>query len=279
MIRYDSPLVEEFLTTGRCESCPIIDMHAHMFDNAGCNMLVDTTARQVAQMDKNNVPLAFMISHDALYGGYSYFEADHQAAEEFPGRFYQYVGVVDPGSDPKRDIEFLESHKYAVGFKFHGDTYHVSIADESYDPYYAYADERKLPILFHTWGGSRYDGEGEAPKVLAKWHNFPFIAGHSFQRIEESIALCKAYPNLYLELTAVLSKRGMVDAYVKAGLSDRILFGVDAPWFSYEFGIGALLSADISDEDIRNILYRNPLRIMKEANIEIPESLKKFANE
>lgn len=278
MINYKSPIAEEFLTTGRCESCPIIDMHAHMFDNAGCNMLVDTAARQVAQMDKNGVALAFMVSHDALYGGYPYFEEDHQAAEDFPGRFYQYVCVFDPDADPKRDIDFLESHKYAVGFKYHGDTYHVSIADPSHELYYAYADERKLPILFHTWAGSRYDGPEEAEKVLKKWHNFPFIAGHSFQRIDEAIELCKSYPNLYLELTAVLSKRGMLDAYIKAGLSDRILFGVDAPWFSYEFGIGAMLSADISDEDIKNIFYRNPLRLMKDAAIEIPKPLQKYVD-
>jgi predicted TIM-barrel fold metal-dependent hydrolase len=36
-----------------------------------------------------------------------------------------------------------------------------------------------------------------------------------------------------------------------------MLFGTDLPWFSPLQGIGAVLSAEISDDDRRNILHRN----------------------
>ena len=44
---------------------------------------------------------------------------------------------------------------------------------------------------------------------------------------------------------------------VEAGFSKRMLFGTDLPWFSPLHGIGAVMSADISDDDRHNILHRN----------------------
>ncbi len=45
--------------------------------------------------------------------------------------------------------------------------------------------------------------------------------------------------------------------------STRIVFGADAPWFNHHYYIGSLLGADITDEDRRNICYRNAERLLK----------------
>lgn len=45
--------------------------------------------------------------------------------------------------------------------------------------------------------------------------------------------------------------------------STRMVFGTDAPWFNYPYYIGSLLGADITDEDRRNICYRNAERLLK----------------
>lgn len=272
MIDYASPMTRDFLTTG--SSVPIIDLHAHMFNCYECEMICDTPEKQIAAMDRSGVALAVMISHDALYGGYPYFDADLEAARKFPGRFLLYQCVYTPNLDPERDLAWFESHPEAVGFKFHADTYRVPLTDPVHDEYFSYADRHGLPVLFHTWGGSPYDGEKEGEKLLEKYPNMSFIAGHSFRdRPQEAIRLAKRYPNLYLEMTAVLSQRGVVDSFVKEGLEDRIVFGVDAPWFSYPFGIGALLSAEMTDEAREKILYKNALRILRKGGAPLPENL------
>lgn len=276
MIDYDSDLTGTFLSCGKSAACPVIDMHAHMFDCYECNMLVDTPEKQLACMDRSGVELALFCSHDCLYGGYPFFKGDLNVVKRYPQRFRMYMCVFSPDLDPDRDISFAEEHRREViGLKFHGDTYRVPISDSRHDPYYEYADSRRLPVLFHTWHGSPNNGAAEAKKVLEKYHDFAFIAGHSFRgSFDDGVELARRYPNLYLELTAVLSQRGMLEHFVEAGLEDRILFGVDAPWFSYDFGIGALLSADITDEVRRKILYKNAAALLQRADVDLPDICK-----
>lgn len=272
MIDYSSGLTQAFLTGGKSADCPVIDMHAHMFNCFECNMLIDTPEKQLEKMDRSGVALALFCSHDSLFGGFPYFEEDRDVVLKYPGRFRMYQCVFSPGCDYARDIEFAEENRGQVaGLKFHGDTYSVPISDPRHKPYYDYADRRKLPVLFHTWHESPYDSALEAERVLSGHGELSFIAGHSFRgSFTQGIRLAERYPNLYLELTAVLSQRGMLEGFVNAGFEDRILFGVDAPWFSYDFGIGALLSADISDEARRKILYKNALKILRRADIDMP---------
>ena len=274
MIDYTSPLTEDFLTNGKSADCPVIDLHAHMFNCYECNMLVDTPEKQVEKMDRSGVALALFCSHDCLYGGYPFFAEDRDVVKKYPDRFRMYQCVFSPDCDPKRDLAFADANREQVaGFKFHGDTYGIPISDPRHDPYFDYADSRKLPVLFHTWHGSPYNDAAQAREVLEKHHDFAFIAGHSFRgSFTAGIELANEYPNVYLELTAVLSQRGMLEGFVEAGLEDRLVFGVDAPWFSYDFGIGALLSADISDEVRRKILYKNALGILRNAEISLPET-------
>ena len=275
MIDYSSPMTEEFIRTGKCASCPIIDMHAHMFNAYETIMLPDTAEKQLAEMDRAGVELSVFCSHDALFGGFPFFDEDLAVAKRWPDRFKMYQVVFSPDCDPERDLPYWEKNPEIVGLKFHGDTYKVPLSDPRHTPYFDFADERKLPILFHTWGGSAYDGAEEAEKILEKWHSFTFIVGHSFRGTpEEAIRLAKLYPNVVLELTAVLSQQGMVDSFVEAGLEDRIVFGVDCPWFSYPFGIGALLSARMTDEQRRKIFYKNALTVLRKAGVDLPEKLK-----
>ena len=65
-------------------------------------------------------------------------------------------------------------------------------------------------------------------------------------------------------MTAVIDDRGPLDMFLakaKRG-SRQVLFGTDLPWFSIHHGIGGVLSADMTDDDRRNILYRNGARLL-----------------
>ena len=54
-------------------------------------------------------------------------------------------------------------------------------------------------------------------------------------------------------------------------MSDRIVFGVDNPWFSYDAYTGSLISTGIGDDELKNILYRNAVRVLKRAGVTLPQ--------
>ena len=74
--------------------------------------------------------------------------------------------------------------------------------------------------------------------------------------------LAKDYPNVYIELTSVPGTRGAIEKMVSICGSEKILYGTDMPWFDEHQGIGGVLAADISDDDIHNILHRNAEKIL-----------------
>ena len=96
------------------------------------------------------------------------------------------------------------------------------------------------------------------------------ILGHSLHTDWEAAARIAAeFENVYLDLVAVLDDRGGVDTFVHAGVGKKVLFGTDLPWFSPHQGIGALLSAEISDEDRRDILYRNAQGLLATVGVDL----------
>jgi predicted TIM-barrel fold metal-dependent hydrolase len=117
-------------------------------------------------------------------------------------------------------------------------------------------------VLAHTWGGSRYDGVEEARKIAEKYPDLVLICGHSFHGDWDNGLSLSEFPNVYYELTAVFDDRGVIERIASKAGSGRMLFGTDLPWFSTHHGVGALLSADITDEDRHNIMHRNGERLL-----------------
>jgi uncharacterized protein len=102
-------------------------------------------------------------------------------------------------------------------------------------------------------------------KIAGKYNNVKIICGHSFHGDWDNGFTLAEYPNVYFELTAVLDDRGVLEKLVEKVGSDRILFGTDLPWFSTHHGVGAVLSADITDEDRHAILHGNAERLLRGA--------------
>jgi len=138
----------------------------------------------------------------------------------------------------------------------------VPLEDPSLAPYWEFLNENHLLALCHTWGGSGYNGPANVRAVAERYPNVKIIMGHScHSRWEDAIRLVKDFPNVYLELTAVLDDRGILDWFVREVGSERILFGTDLPWFSTHHAIGCIIDAEMTDEDRHNIFHRNGERI------------------
>ena len=264
MINNTSILADGFFEKGKLDDCPILDFHAHMDIFEGGRMPRPSPEEMMVTMDRAGSLLACFCSHNALCVPALDRDFDLNIAKKYPDRFKAYRIVSSNNLDPQKDLKRVdENREHYVGFKFHADFYSVPLSDPRHNPYWEYADDNKLLILCHTWGGSRYDGAGEVCKILDKYKNIAFIAGHCFHKSwREAVETALKYPNLYLELTALHDDRGPLDLFVQKLGSERILFGTDLPWFSTHHGIGAVLSANMTDEDRRNIFYRNGVKLL-----------------
>ncbi len=258
-----SEITKEFVEKGRSEKCQVIDTHTHFGPFSGIYFPTITAEQMIGTMDRCGVKLIISVPHMALVDT---DRGNMQTAElvtKYPDRFKGYWGVNPNYPDRiERDIARYEKFSGFVGFKFLSDYHKIAITDRRYAPVLEYANERKLPILMHTWGNSNFDGPALVEQVAQKYPDVTILMGHSgYGQWSKAIQVARDHPNVYLELTAAYSVRGVIDTMVEGAGSEKITFGTDLPWFDPHYGIGCVLFARITDQDRRNILHRNAERI------------------
>jgi hypothetical protein len=261
-VNQKSALARRFIDEGPLKDCPIIDFHAHMHPfNAGF-MPAAEPEQMIHAMDKAGVALTVFASHLALDIP-ACADTGLDIAKKYPSRFKCYR-VAHPQHDAKQSLTMMDGNpEHYIGFKLHPDGHKTPMSSPVYAPYWEYANNRGLPCLCHTWGGSPYNGIDEAEKILKKYSNLILLAGHAFSgEWGQACELANAYPNMYLELCAVMDDRGVLEMFCERVGSERILFGLDLPWFSYWYYIGAVCAADITDEDRLNIFYKNGAKLL-----------------
>lgn len=182
--------------------------------------------------------------------------------------FYAVMAVCQPSkTDGSADtIRKLvkENPNTISGLKFHPQDLILNANSNLYDDYLNFADEMKLPCLFHSQVNIDYNHRTESPNLnwadpeyiyeLAKRHpDVPVIMGHmgaggdlahkkAIRVLEQSIANNDA--KLYVDISWVDFSNDLpaenpqnildvIEKMKKAGKLDRILFGTDAPLGCY----------------------------------------------
>jgi len=260
-----SEIVEEFMETGISSSCPVIDMHGHYGPHQGIYFPDPYAEGMIKTLKSCGTELIVCSSHKALYGDPA---AGNQVIQEVVNKYPEYfMGycVINPNYPEisKKSIETFHSKKEFLGFKIHPTSHNYSLVDENYRPLFEYADDNKSVILSHTWGNRDQCGPDQVRKVVQKYNNIIFLMGHAgYGEWEKSAEIVKEFPNVYLELTAAYSVGGVVEYYVNEVGSENIIFGTDLPWFDPHYGIGCVIFSKITDEDRRNILFKNAKNIL-----------------
>jgi predicted TIM-barrel fold metal-dependent hydrolase len=195
------------------------------------------------------------------------FMASAEAVRRYPDRLRAYL-AINPNYPEivARDLTAFDRQRDVfVGLKLLAGYHGVAWDHAAYESAWRFAEERGLAVLGHTWGGSSLDGPEQVRKAAARYRNVRLLCGHAMHGAwDEAVAIARDLPNVYLELTGVLdTDRGAVEKFCRAGLSERVVFGTDLPWFDQHQGIGAILSAEITDEDRHNILHRNAERLLR----------------
>ena len=265
MINAKSLLAERFYQQGKLADCPIYDFHAHMHEFNGGFIPRPSPGEMADMMDRAGTRLTLFCSHQALFmSGSESEKANIDAVRAYPDHFKAYHGIISRHTDMVKATEEIAANPdIYVGAKFLCDYYNIKLSDPRHIPMFEFLNRNKLLCLMHTWGGSAYDGVDEVRKIAQLYPDIVLICGHSFfGRWEDGIALGLEYPNIYYELTALHTQRGILPILADRVGSERILFGTDLPWFSTYTGMGAVLGEPVSDDDMRNIFYRNGQRLL-----------------
>jgi len=257
-VKNPSPIAAEFLATGKCATCPVIDMHTHpdryrsiyfpaaepekiieIMDGAGVRFIVGAPHMAMADPVRGN---AYMVS----------------LIERWPDRFKGYW-VVNPNYPEvlEEDLKTLDRRPGYIGFKFLPSYHGQTLAHPTYARALAYADERGLAALSHTWGGGPHNGPDEVRAIAERYANVRLLLGHSLHGDwDAAVRVARDFPNTYLELTAAASVGGVIEKFVGEVGAHRMLLGTDLPWFDPHWTIGAVVSAHITDDDRHEILHR-----------------------
>ena len=182
------------------------------------------------------------------------------AMKVYPERIMGYVGIWPSEPDIVHRCVKERLSQGFIGLKLHNSN-GFSYMDEAYQPAYAIADARRLPMLFHTWGGEAEFSQIE--QIAKKYPNTSILMAHAGAANEAGyIAMAKKHPQIYLDLAFSAAPRGLVKRFVDAVGAERITFGSDGYFFSVTQQIGKVLGADISDEDKIKILSANAKAIL-----------------
>ena len=266
LITTSSELAAGLIAAGKSADCPIIDAHAHYGRFQGIYFPKPEAEGMIEIMDRAGVTVAICAPHAALSEPRRGNPIIVDVARRYPGRFLAYL-TVNPNypEELAEDIAALRDRDpVVVGIKLHPGWHNYPLSGPSYAPVFAYSNRNSLPVLTHTWGNNAVCGPEEVRKVAERHPQAPILMGHScFGEVDKAMELAREFPNVYMELTAAYRVSGIIEEMVAVAGSEKVLFGSDLPWFDQHYGIGCIIFAHISDEDRRNILYRNAARLFR----------------
>ncbi len=250
----------EQMRAGEALATDVIDMHGHV---GRASFTIPDISPQVLidSMDRLGInamvcsPLGSM-TPDADRGN----DEVLAAMQAHPGRILGYVGLF-PFDAPT--VQATVERRLAQGFtglKMH-DSNNIHYNDPAYAPAHAIANERRLPVLMHTWGGQE---EFDAIREVAAMHpDVSYLTAHVGSENEAGyIQLAKDCPNVYLELAFSQAPRGLIDRLVEAVGPERIVWGSDSYFYSQAEQLGRVAGADIPEDAKKQIFYGNARKIL-----------------
>lgn len=257
-------LREEFIA-GR--GCPLIDMHGHLGPFRGIYLPEASLEAMVAGMDRAGVERIVLSPHSAILGDTREGNREMlEAVRAYPGRVYGYCTINPNWPDEiPGELDRYLTEPGVLGVKLHPGTHDHPLDGPGYALALERLNERRGLLLSHTWGRDGHCGTVAARAVAERYPEIRFLLGHScYGAWEEAIALAAAFPNVYLELTAVPHVYGILEWMCRDAGASKVVFGTDYPWFDYGAYVGFVTWAHLDDDAMRLILYGNGRRLIDE---------------
>jgi predicted TIM-barrel fold metal-dependent hydrolase len=234
----------------------------------------ETLEHTLAAMNRYNIVKAFLSGVDPAIV--------QQWVSAAPGRFIASPFILKPGQP---DVKSLEQAYAAKRFGGLGEiaTQLTGVApnDPALEPYFALAERLDLPVLIHTEGiGPYLPGFRTAAgnpvlleEVLVRHPKLRlFVENSGYPYRGEMIAMMYQYPQLYGDVSTIswivprTAFYDYLEAFVRAGLGQRLMFGSDQMRWPEKIGKGieAIEQASfLTAEQKRDILYNNAARFLR----------------
>jgi len=246
----------------------IIDCHTHLGPWFAFRIPGDPgAAGMVEMMDRLGIRTVLCAPHlglgpDDSAGNDLLF----RAMDEHPGRIFGYCTINPNRSEEHKrtELQRCANDPRFVGIKIHPGLHHHRLDGSGYHVVWEFAQERKWPMLVHTWGGDALCSPAMLAAPARQYPGVTILIGHcgaNLQGVEESIALAQEAANVYLDITASYLPYGILERMVAEAGADRVLFGTDLPFLDPRPKITQVACARLSVEDKLKIFTENARRV------------------
>lgn len=254
---------DEFTAAGKAgeplRDCLVIDAHGHLGPITEFPYLESTPESLIRAMDRLGIDQAWVSSTWAAYESAERAGNDYviAAQRDYPGRIFAYMALRV--GYPENIVQEME-RCYEAGVRA------VKIFDPeglpynhpNYDALYAFAHERAMPILAHTWGFEL----DHLHAALEQYDRVKWLLGHAGAADEDHyVALAREYPHVYLETCFSQAPRGLIERFVEQVPLEKIIWGSDQLFMSAAHQIGRVLFAQITPAQKRAILGGNAAQV------------------
>lgn len=198
-------------------------------------------------------------------------ELIHELCERHPDDMIGYA-TIDPkkSDDYESDIRLCHDTYGFRGIKPYNPRVGIPYNDPSYDPWYKKGNEIGAFVKLHqTAIGDNF--LNEIADISERYPNMSYLLAHSgwtWEVARSRVALAKARPNVYLDLTFTSVLHGVIEYFVEEGLADHVLFTTDAPMRDAIPQFGWVAYARISEQDKELAFGGNALRVLKHAGLD-----------
>lgn len=212
-----------------------------------------------------------------------------------PDRIIKALSFADRDKSPTEFRRLYDEGKFSVfaevGMQYRG----LSPADESYEPYFALAEELDIPVAIHlgegppggihTLGPPTYRVSLGSPllleKVLVRHPKLRvYVMHYGSPLVDEMIAMLFSHPNLYVDIACnnwAFPRRQFYEhlrKMIDAGFEKRIMFGSDQMAWPETIAkaIETVEQAPfLSSSQKRDIFYNNAARFLRLSDAEIAQ--------
>ena len=277
--KIDNRFWREFINGRPLKDVLVIDAHTHIgpFTRSWYlleNEIEDQVATFKKEMEQFGIDKMLSQPETALFGtpieGNRMVERAIDDKERFKGNL-----VVNPIYSELYTEELLDSFfkgGYFQGFKLMPQYLGINASDERFTPAYEYANKHSLHILFHSFDDGDCGTPEKIAEVAVKYPNANMIIGHTGggtrgRRQAEKVAQDPRFNNCYFEFCGSFTTDIRWEDTLKYIDYRRVVFGTDTVVHDIAWELGRLLSLDIPEYQIEEILGNNMQRILDKANL------------
>lgn len=242
----------------------IIDAHAHLGHLSTFDIQGGDIDDLIHTMDRIGIDQIAIAPHLGLKFD-SQRSNDYTAAamEKYPTRIIG-MATLNPNRpwEIKNELIRCFDQLGMSVIKLHPSEANCPMDRSEYQYVYDFASERSLPILNHDW-----ESVSRLEKLSQKYPNINFLQAHNggnwnCHYEDPYFELVRECGNVYFDICASPISYNSLELLLEKLGTDHVVFGTDAPFLNFAYGLGKVLYANITDEIKQKIFSKNYLKFL-----------------